>query len=286
MVCPAAVLVLTAPPAAAAAEAFASVPPQRFFVERVAGEHARVQALVRPGESPATYDPSPQQMAALSSAELFFRIGVPFERSWVARIQAANPRMEMVDLSEGLALRRLEEGQAGHDHGPGGHGESAPIDPHVWTSPPLVVQMTERIARVLARHDPDHAADYRRNAESFIAELKALDREIRHVLEVGRGRAFLVYHPAWGYFAEAYGLTQVAIEAAGREPGPRALAATIERSRENDVRVIFVQPQFSRSNAETVARAIGAEVVAVDPLAEDYLTNMRRVADAFARALR
>ncbi|MBA1146288.1 zinc ABC transporter substrate-binding protein [Ectothiorhodospiraceae bacterium WFHF3C12] len=277
----AALAFLTLPVAAPALEVFVSVLPQQTFAQRVGGEHVDVRVLVQPGQSPATYDPSAQQLTALENADVLFRIGVPFERSWVGRIRKAMPELPIVDLSEGLTLRPLTD----HAHD-GADGADEPIDPHVWTSPPLVMEMTRRIAETLSRLDPAHESEYRRNADAFIGELQGLDAEIRQTLAGGEGRAFLVYHPAWGYFADTYGLRQVAIEAAGREPGPRQLARTIERAREAGVRVIFVQPQFSRTNADAVARAIGARVVSADPLAADYMANMRRVAGAFAEALK
>jgi len=285
----AAVLLLVAPQALAAPlRVFVSVVPLRCFVERVGGDRVDVRVLVQPGQSPATYEPTPRQMAALGGADLFFRVGVPFERSWMGRIQSLYPRLPVVDLSAGMTLRPLGEAPAGSDQAQGhqhGAGEGV-ADPHVWTSPPRVMAMTRRIADTLARLDPAHEAAYRRRAEQFVTDLRALDAAIRRTLAGRAGQAFLVYHPAWGYFADTYGLRQVAIEVGGHEPGPRTLARVIERARAEDVRVIFVQPQYSRTNAEAVARATGATVVTADPLAEDYLANMRAVARAFAEALR
>lgn len=279
-------LVLAAPAVAGARlEAFVSVLPQKALVERVGGAQVSVNVLVQPGHSPATYDPKPQQLAALENADVFFAIGVPFERSWIRRIQEAVPELPIVDLSEGLALRQLEDHGDAHGHSDGSD-DGEPIDPHIWTSPPLAMEMTRRVADILSELDSGHAALYRHNADAFISELGALDADIRQTLAGREGRSFLVYHPAWGYFADTYGLRQVAIESGGREPGPRQLARTIERAREAGVKVIFVQPQFSRANADAVARAIGARVVSADPLSGDYLENMRRVSRAFAEALK
>jgi zinc transport system substrate-binding protein len=159
------------------------------------------------------------------------------------------------------------------------------MDPHLWTDPNLVKKMTEHIRTTLTAADPAGAADYQAGAEAFIRDLVDLDRTIRRQLANVRERRFLVFHPSWGYFAAAYDLQQIAIEAAGKEPGPRALAGIIEQARENNISVVFVQQQFSRTTAATIARAINGRVVAIDPLAEDYLANMRRTAEAFARSL-
>jgi len=257
---------------------FTSVVPLKTFVERVGGEHVEVQAMVQPGRSPATYDPTPRQVAALARADLYVRVGVPFEAAWMKRIRSANSGMPVLDAREGIDLRR-------HDGGDDGHGHEE-LDPHVWTSPPLVKVMAANIRDALIRLDPVHRADYDAGYRTFAAELDALDRAIRGLLADVPRRRFLVYHPAWGYFADTYGLTQVAIEREGKEPGARALAALIDQARREGVGVIFVQPQFNRRSAEQVARTIGGRVEAIDPLAANYEDNLRRVARTIAEASR
>jgi zinc transport system substrate-binding protein len=263
---------------------FVSVLPQQGFVERIGGEHVRVQAMVQPGHSPATYDPSPRQIAALAEAELYVRTGVPFERAWMKRIRAANPDMRVLDLREGIETRRLEAHTHDHDHDPGhehaGHGGEQ--DPHIWTSPLLVRAMSEAIRDALSELDPAHAADYARNQAAFAAELEALDREIRAMLADAPVRRFMVFHPAWGYFADAYGLTQIPIENEGKRPGPRSLNALIEQARREGIRVVLVQPQFDRRAAEQVADAIGGRVIAIDPLDSNYFDTLRRMARLIA----
>ena len=145
--------------------------------------------------------------------------------------------------------------------------------------------MAERIRDTLSAADPAGAETYQANYLAFVRDLEELDRAIRKKLEGVSARRFLVFHPSWGYFAKAYGLEQVAIEAAGKEPGPKALAGIIEQARNENIQVVFVQRQFSQATAATIARAIGGKVVAIDPLAEDYLSNMQRTAEVFASAL-
>lgn len=272
------VLALTGAVRAAPLAVTVSVLPQKRFVEKVGKEHVAVQVLVGPGRSPATYEPSPRQMAHLSRSRVYFRIGVPFEDVWLKRIQAANPQLRVVDTRQGVQLRHLEA--HGHDH-----PASGMPDPHVWTSPPLVKRMIATIRDALTALDPTHGADYQANYLSFANELEVLDADIRHILEPVQRRRFMVFHPSWGYFADAYGLQQVAIEVEGKDPGARSLTRIIEQARREGVGAVFVQSQFSRRTAETVARALDARVVAVDPLAEDYAENLRRVARALAEAL-
>jgi zinc transport system substrate-binding protein len=272
---------------------FVSVLPLKYFVERVGGEGVEVSVMVGPGRSPATYEPTPRQMAELSRAQIYYRVGVPFEQAWMKRLADLNPELRIVDLRGGIHLRTLpahhHEDLEEH-HGPEDHDHVEPQgeekDPHIWTDPRLVKIMAEQIRNTLTTLAPSRGDEYAANCRAFIADLDQLDRFIHDRLAGVRQRKFLVFHPAWGYFADAYGLQQVAVEAEGKEPGPQALARIIDQAREEKIRIIFVQQQFSQTTARTVARAIGALVVAVDPLAEDYLANMRLVAGSFARSLK
>lgn len=270
-----------------------SVPPQKTFVERVGGRRVEVHAMVRPGYNPHTYEPTPHQIAALSDAALYIRTGIPFEHAWMERIRSANREMRILDAWSGLDLRDL----GAHDHGgeqdgpatEGAHGDehhqAGEGDPHIWTDPLLVKRMAGKIRDQLIELDPGNVRDFKRNYEEFAAELDALDRDIRALLEPVNRKKFMVFHPAWGYFAAAYGLIQVPIEKAGKEPSPRALTALIEQARREGVKVIFVQPQFSTRLAEQVARAIGGQVLVIDPLAADYVANLREVARQIAGAV-
>jgi zinc transport system substrate-binding protein len=257
---------------------FVSVLPQETFVEKVGREHVSVEAMVRPGHSPSTYAPTPKQIAALASADLYLRIGVPFEDAWMDRIRAASPTMPVVDLRAGLDLRAVDT------HGDDHHGHGGGRDPHVWTSPPLVKEMASRIRDVLADMDAAHRFDYEANFQTFARELDALDRELREILAHSGTRRFMVFHPAWAYFADTYGLTQVPIEEAGKEPGPKALVSLVEQAQRENIEVVFVQPQFSRHAADRVALAIGARVEVVDPLARDFGANLLRIARLIAGA--
>lgn len=261
---------------------FVSVLPQKTFVEAVGGKQVAVQSMVRPGQNPATHDPTPQQIAALARADLYIRVGVPFEQAWMARIQAANPDMPVLDSRAGLSLRGLEKhshDEHAHEHAQDHEEEQ---DPHIWTDPRKVIAMTQAMRDQLITLAPDHAEEFRHNYQAFKTRLEGLDCDLRATLADLKQRKFLVYHPAWGYFADAYDLEQVPIEHQGKQPGARGLAALIAQARQERVKTIFVQPQFNIQSAEQVARAIGGRVVAMDPLASDYEANLRRVATLIA----
>lgn len=267
---------------------FTSVLPSSYLVERIGGEAVRVSTLVEPGQSPETYEPTPRQMALLSGSQLYFRIGVPFEHVWMKKIVSMNPKIKVVDLRQGITLREIE----GHHHSEEGkdacldadheeHGK----DPHLWLSLRNATIMAETIAEALEQWAPERKEQFRKNLSELNAELKQADDDVRRLLAPHQGRRFMVFHPAWGYFADDYGLEQVPIEIEGKSPNARALARLIDRAKAETIRVIFVQKQFSTVSAEAVAKAIGGKVVAMDPLSPDYVNNFRSIAETLAEGL-
>ena len=293
---------------------FVSILPQATFVERVGGTHVEVGVLVGPGQNPHAFEPSPKQMARLADARLLFTIGWPFEKLLAEKALSVNPALRLVDTRAGVPLRRMTADEAAHDehdghdeHGkhdekpglpgrsPGpaaakpGREEHAPAagepDPHVWMNPRNVKIMAATIAAALAEADPAHAADYARNCKDFQADLDRVDAKIAAALAPLKGRPMLVFHPAFGYFADAYGLRQMPVEIEGKEPSARQLADLIDKARAAGARVIFVQPQFSTKTAEAVARAIGGAVVPIDDLSPDYLANLEAIAGRIANAV-
>jgi zinc transport system substrate-binding protein len=260
-----------------------SILPQQYLVERVGGSRVDVLTLVQPGDNEATYSPGPATLAALDGARAWFTMGVHFEQTWLARIQRDRPGLEIVPLAEGLPLRRTE--QSVGSTGSRSHGHGGMPDPHTWTDPRLAARMVERIAATLARLDPAGAELYAARSGELREELLELHEEIAARLAPVEGRAFIVFHPSWGYFADAYGLVQLPIEVGGREPGPRGLAEVIRLGRQAGVRAVFVQQQFSQRSALAVAEALGATVIDADPLALDYIANLLRVSERMAEAL-
>jgi len=284
-------LALVAAPIFAAADTarlrvFASVLPIQTFVEAVGGDRVAAEVMVLPGQSPATYDPSPKQVAALAESDLYVRVGVPFEGAWMKRIQAANPDMPILDLRDGLPLREQEahDHDAAHAHDHEHDRDAETMDPHLWTSPLLVRQMAIAIRDALSALDPEGAATYARNQERFDTELMALHQRLERNLAGLEHRSFMVYHPAWGYFADTYELEQIPIERAGKEPGPRRLSALIEQAKATGTHSIIVQPEFDQRTAQQLARMINGRVEPATPLAADYADNLERFAQILVDA--
>jgi len=275
-------------PAEAKMTVFASILPQRYFIEQIAKDRVEVQVMVEPGASPATYEPKPRQMVELTEAAAYFAIGVPFERAWLHKIAAANPSMKVVHTDRGIEKIPM----AAHHHGNDFHKENTHPhahgipDPHVWPSPPLAMIQARNIFAALVEIDPAHLDAYAKNYRAFVQTLTELDTELMKMFSrKGRNDRFMVFHPSWGYFARAYGLTQVPIEIEGKVPKPAQVKDLIEHALEHDVRVVFVQPQFSTQHAEFIAREIGGRVVFADPLAPDWAANLREQARAFRTAI-
>ncbi len=265
---------------------FVSVPPQAYLAERIAGDHARVRVLLPPGANHETYSPRPSEIRGLSRAALYVRTGLPFEEAAWSHIQETNPGMKIIDGREGVELRYMSAGEAhnhGHDHGHN-HGAGAP-DPHIWLAPENMMAQARQIRDALRELMPERAVEFETNANSLLAELEALDNELAETLAPCEGETFWVYHPAWGYFADAYGLKQQAVEQEGKEPGVHSVSQLVQQARADGVRRIFVEKQYSTARVEVIADEIGAEVIALDPLAQDYPDNLRHVAGLIREAL-
>jgi zinc transport system substrate-binding protein len=288
-------MVAWAGPALAGAKvrAFVSILPQKYFVERIGGDMVDVGVLVLPGANPHMYEPSPRQMTALAGAQVFFAIGVNLEEVWLPKLADANQAMRIVRTQEGvekipMAAHGHGEHEAMHEEHGGEEQEHGILDPHIWLDPVRVKTIARNTCAGLVLVDPAHRAAYEANLAAFLKDMDGLNASIAKSLAAipADKRTFMVFHPSWGYFAKRYGLTQVAIEAGGSEPSPRHLAEIIEHGRELGVSVVFVQPQFSRRSADVIASELGARVVPLDPLAENWKDNLLHAAEAFGQALR
>lgn len=264
---------------------FTSILPQKFFVERLAGDLAEVEVLVGPGMSPHTYEPLPQQMGRLARASIFFTIGVPFEKALEKRLKSACPDLQIIPTDTGVRRRMMENFSDNHQHSEScthGEGES---DPHIWLDPDQVIIQAGNIAQALKQALPQHQTVIDSRLASFTTELQALNSELAKTLKPFQGQTMLVFHPAFGYFCERFGLKQQPIEIEGKEPGPRQLGELIRKCLAEKIHVIFVQKQFPVAAANTIAGSISGAVVQIDPLAENYFSSLREIARAITSAL-
>ncbi len=250
---------------------FTSILPQKYFVERIGGNRVDVETLVSPGSNPATYEPGPRQVVKLSSADILFTIGVGFENAFLPNIRGSLTGLRIVNTSNGINRRNLE-------------GSVKIIDPHIWLSPALAKKQAETIYLTLVEIDPDGEAMYQSGYNNLIKDLDNLTGELHSVLDPFRGGIIFVFHPAFGYFADEFGLVQKAVETGGKEPSPASLEKIIIDAKAENVKIIFVQPEFSRKSAAAIADAINGVVITLNPLNPDYINNLRNMAAEIKKA--
>ncbi len=262
---------------------FVSILPQKFFVQQISDDKVHIDVMVQPGASPSTYEPKASQMKKLLAAKAYLAIGVPFEQSWLERIAGVNPDMLIVHTDAGITKLKMKAhvhaGEHAADLKNNDHEDHRGLDPHIWLSPRLVKKQVSILLRTLVELFPEHAQLFEQNSQQFLRKIDNLDAQLRSILENKTARSFMVFHPSWGYFAKEYGFEQIAVEIEGKKPKPAQLKDLIKRARKEDIRVIFAQPQFSRKNAQLIAREINGEVITLDPLAENWLENMEAVAE-------
>jgi zinc transport system substrate-binding protein len=260
-----------------------SIVPLAYFVDRIGGDLVSTNIMVLPGESPHSYEPTADQMKALANSAVFFSIGVEYEDNWLPRFEEINPDLKIVDSSAGI--ERIEM-TAEDDHGVSetaeDHSSETGLDPHVWLSPANGKIIAANVLAALSELDPVHAETYQANTESLLADIDQVDASIRETLSGMEQKTFMVFHPSWGYFAHDYGLEQIPVQVEGQDPSASELAGFVETAREHNIKVIFVQPSFSTEDAQAIAQEIGGEIAIIDPLAEDWLSNLQSVAEAFA----
>lgn len=259
-----------------------SIPPQKSFVEAIGGEFVSVEVMVLPGNSPHSYEPKPSQMKAISNAHLYMTIGVEFEGAWMQKFANQNKAMHIIDNTKGIEKLFLKEATHHPSTTPHAH-EHKGEDPHVWTSPSNIKIIAKNILDALVQADIKHKASYEANYQTFISKVEHIDAQIKqHLSALSPRSKFMVFHPSWGYFAEHYGLEQIAIEVEGKEPKVKELAYILEEAKEEKVTAIFAQPEFSDKSAKQIAQALGIRVIKVSPLSTQWDETLLQLASAIA----
>lgn len=273
-----------------------SILPQKAFIEEIAGNNFKIKVLVGPGQSPATYEPLPSQMLDLAKSSAYFRIGVPFENSFIDKLKKNYTNLRIIDFRKGISLRSFKDHYASHEvennhlkeeshkheqehENEHEHGhEHYSKDPHIWLSPELVKIQAKTILDELIRLKPEKTNYFKDNYESFLKRLDELSQNLAKQFEENKVKQIMVFHPSWGYLLDQFGIEQLPIEVEGKSPTPKQLAKIIDYARNRQIKVIFVQKQFSTQSAEAIAKQIGAKVIQIDPLASDYFNNLKNIA--------
>ena len=262
--------------------AIVSILPEQTFVKAIGGDKVNISVMVLPGNSPHTYEPKPSQMKDVAKAELYFAIGVEFENVWLDKFKNLNTKMQIVDLSKGI--KKLPMASHHDEHDADKHSEEHKgNDPHIWTSPDNVKIIAGNIYEALAKADPANESYYKQNYNKFTSLISETDSKIKSILSnKPKGTKFMVFHPSWGYFAQAYGLQQLPVEIEGKSPKPKELITLIKEAKEEKISAIFTQPEFSDSIAKVMANELHIEVIKVSPLAPNWSENLINIAHAIA----
>lgn len=257
------------------------LPPVAFIAHEIGGKYVTVQSMLPVGRSPHDYAPRPADIRDAGRSALFLTTGMNFEKS---AVRAMPEQVKVIDVTTGIRRRHFDDGQGCCD----GHGEahdhnSEALDPHVWLSPVTAGYIADTVRDALVAVDPKHAAVYRENCRALKQKFSDIHADNLRRLAPFAGREFLVYHPAFGYFADAYKLRQHPLEINGREMTAVQLANVIRKAQKENIKVVFVQPQFNPRTANELARRINGAAVPLDPLAYDLVENFRLMADAICR---
>jgi len=259
-----------------------SILPQSEFVSRIAGGKVKVLTLVGPGASPHSYEPTPRQMAELSGASVWLSIDVEFEKALLPKVKSLYPRLKVVNTVKNVVYRKLES----HAHEGGAAGDEAGgLDPHVWLGRDAVITQLAATRDALIALKPSEAAIFNANHDAYLREIDSVFSLLSKELAPLRGGTAFVYHPSFGYFLDNFGIKQEAVEVGGKEPTQKTLSLLIKSARDDGARIIFVQKQFSPTAAKTVAKAIGGIVVEIDPLAPNWLENIRTMGEALKKTI-
>ena len=260
-----------------------SILPQKYFVEKIGGDKVKVDVLVKPGKSPATYAPSPDQIKKLGMSDIYFKIGVPFENGILNKIRSMN-KTKIIDTNHEVILRDITKHR--HIEKSDHNSHTVGKDPHTWMNPLIVQKQSRTIFQTLSKFDPESEEYFKNNYLKFIKDLSRLDKRLHTILSELKGENLFVFHPFLGYFTDAYGLNQIAIETMGKAPKGKELSRIIKLAKKEGIKKIFVQPQFDRNAANKIASVINGRVISIDPLAYDYLDNMENITQTIARELK
>ncbi len=250
-----------------------SLQPYATLVKMLGGDRVNVVTLLPPGADPHNFEPKPAVIKAFSVAQVYFTDGSGLDKTWMPRFLGANKNVQVIDVSKGIEWMKLEH----EEHGAHGHHHEE-MDPHIWTSPTRMRFLAQNIFQELKKLDPKYVIDYVNRASMVQDELALVERQLNEaVISMPKDRrSFIVFHPTYGYLAKDFKLKQYTIEVNGKEPKPRDLANLVKVGRKNGVKTVFVQPQFSKRAAETIAKELGAVVVETDPLSADFIGNTQK----------
>ncbi|MDR1881438.1 MAG: zinc ABC transporter substrate-binding protein [Prevotella sp.] len=261
-----------------------TIEPQKYFLSAIAGNHYEVNCIAPSGSNPENADFTPFQMMALDKSAAYFKIGyLGIENTLIDKVAKSNPALKIVDCSRGIKLTGDVHACCDSDNRHYAHTYvHAGGDPHTWSSVKSARIIVENMYNALLELDMKNEADYTANYNRLICSINGVDSIIKSYLDKAPCKSFIIYHPALGYFADEYGLTQYSIEYEGKNPSPSQLRELIDRAKAEGIKIVFIQQEFDTRNAETIAEAIGGQTVSINLLSYNWDREMIKIAKALA----
>jgi len=259
-----------------------SILPQKYFVEQIAGDFLQVNVILPPGSGPEEFEPTPRQTQDVTNSTFYFYIGhLGFEKTWVKKIAEVSTSVKYISCSKGIDL--LEDGCTEHEESDGEYVHGT--DPHIWTSPENVKTMSRTICSELSNAYPANKETFEKNLNVFISKIDSLDNHIRLIFNDSIKSSFMIFHPSLAYFARDYHLIQHSIEFNGKSPSTAHMKKMVDIARDEKINTIFIQSQFESSKAEVIAKEVGAKIVPIDNLSENWLDEIYSLAQKMKEAL-
>ncbi len=267
-----------------------SIAPYSYFINTISGGDFEVNVMVPPGASPHSYEPYPDQLKKLENSLAYIANGyLDFELSWVDKFKDINPRIPFITMTDSIPL--LESSHHHSDHGEGENhdhsdvDEATGIDPHIWLSPGNGLVIAREITDFLSMLNPGHSRLYNKNFELLADSIRQLDAEADSLFSLTGNKRFVIYHPNLAYLADDYSLVEEAIEREGKEPSSSVLGELVDIAEEEGIKTVFIQKEFDERYARSIARDLGAEVVVIDPLSENWLGSMKEIIELLYKSM-
>lgn len=258
-----------------------SVAPQAFFIEKIANDTLNINVLMPQNVDEHLFELKPTTMRELEKSDIYFTIGLEFEKIFNEKFRQNFPKLHFVNSQENISLMAMKEPDSQKDE----NSQKNSLDIHTWLDPVLVQTMAVTMFKALSEQYPQHKELYEKNLNAFLAELDSLNLQISSKFDTIKNRKFIVYHPSWGYFARRYDLEQIPVEIEGKEPKPKELKKLIQEAKKENIKVIFVQPGFPENAAKALSKELKARIVVINHLARAWESELLKSVDELAKNL-
>lgn len=258
-----------------------SIAPQAFFIEKIANNTLNINVLMPQNVDEHLFELKPTTMRELEKSDIYFTIGLEFEKIFNEKFRQNFPKLHFVNSQENISLMAMKEPDSQKDE----NSQKNSLDIHTWLDPVLVQTMAVTMFKALSEQYPQHKELYEKNLNAFLAELDSLNLQISSKFDTIKNRKFIVYHPSWGYFARRYDLEQIPVEIEGKEPKPKELKKLIQEAKKENIKVIFVQPGFPENAAKALSKELKARIVVINHLARAWESELLKSVDELAKNL-